>query len=381
MKILLTGGGTGGHFYPLIAIAEKLIEIADREKIIDLKLYYMSDGLHDQDDKLLLLENNITFVKIPAGKMRTYSSISNFFDYFRTATGAIFGFINMFLIFPDVVISKGGYAAFPAVLAARILGIPIIVHESDSFPGRLNVWAAKFAQHVAISWPEAVEHLPKDKTILTGQPIRKEILHGDKSGTAHEFFKLSPDLPIILVIGGSQGAEIINNIIVDTLPVLLTRYQIIHQTGVKNIDGVLSRSNLLLEKNPNIERYKAVPYLNILATHMAAGCANLVISRAGSAIFEIASWGIPSIIIPITNSNGNHQRENAYNYARTGACEVVEEGNLTSHLFVSEIDKILASKEKLAKMKESALGFASPLAAEKIAQSAIDIAHTHEEPI
>lgn len=375
MKILLTGGGTGGHFYPLIAIAEKLIEIAEKEKIIDLKLYYMADTPYD---KRLLFENKITFVQIPTGKMRTYFSIKNFFDMFKTATGAFFGLISMFFIYPDVVISKGGYAAFPAVLAAKLLRIPVIVHESDSFPGRLNVWTAKFAQKVAVSWPEAAEHLPKEKTALTGQPIRKEILHGDPNG-ALEFFKFSPNLPIILVLGGSQGAETINNIIVDVLPELLSRYQIIHQTGVGKIDDVLSRSKLLLENNPNTKRYIAMAYLNNLTTRMAAGCADLVISRAGSAIFEFASWGTPSIIIPITNSNGDHQRKNAFNYARSGACEVIEESNLTSHLLVAEIDRLFSSKEKLAKMKESALTFASPLAAEKIAQSAIDIASTHEQ--
>jgi UDP-N-acetylglucosamine--N-acetylmuramyl-(pentapeptide) pyrophosphoryl-undecaprenol N-acetylglucosamine transferase len=284
----------------------------------------------------------------------------------------------MFFIYPDVVISKGGYSAFPAVFAAKILKIPVIIHESDSYPGRLNVWTAKFAWHVAISWPEAGEYLPKEKTALTGQPIRKEILHGDPNG-AREFFKLKTGLPIILVLGGSQGAEIINNIIVDTLPELLSRYQIIHQTGNNNIDGVLLRSKLLMENNPNIDRYAPMPYLNNLATRMAAGCADIVISRAGSAIFEIASWGLPSIIIPITNSNGNHQRKNAFNYARTGACEVIEESNLSEHLLVAEIDRLLSSKEKLTKMKESALAFASPLAAEKIAQSVIELALTHEQ--
>ncbi|MBK5215340.1 MAG: UDP-N-acetylglucosamine--N-acetylmuramyl-(pentapeptide) pyrophosphoryl-undecaprenol N-acetylglucosamine transferase [Candidatus Pacebacteria bacterium] len=373
MKILLTGGGTGGHFYPLIAIAEKLVEVADKQKIIDLKLYYMSDKPYD---KRMLFENKITFVQIPSGKMRVYFSIKNFFDMFKTVTGAFFGLLSMFFIYPDVVISKGGYAAFPAVLAAKLLRIPVIVHESDSYPGRLNVWTAKFAWHVAISWPEAAEYLPESKTALTGQPIRKEILHGDSNG-AHEYFKLDPKIPTILVLGGSQGAETINNIIVDTLPELLSEFQIIHQTGINNIKEVLGRSKLIMDKNPNIDRYVPVPYLNNLATRMAAGCSNLIISRAGSAIFEIASWGIPSIIIPITNSNGDHQRKNAYNYARSGACEVIEEANLTSHLFVSEVKKLLSSQEKLSRMKESALSFATPTAAEKIAQSAIDIAMTH----
>jgi UDP-N-acetylglucosamine--N-acetylmuramyl-(pentapeptide) pyrophosphoryl-undecaprenol N-acetylglucosamine transferase len=379
MKILLTGGGTGGHFYPLIAIAEKLIEVADKRKIIDLKLYYMSDSIPDTEyNKRMIFENKITFVQIPTGKMRTYFSVNNFFDMFKTAGGALMGLISMFFIYPDVVISKGGYAAFPAVFAAKLLRIPVIVHESDSFPGRLNVWTAKFAWHVAISWPEAIEYLPKEKTILTGQPIRKEILHGNPTG-AHEFFKLNSDLPVILVLGGSQGAEIINDVIIETLPDLLSRYQIIHQTGKKNLDDVLSRSKLVMENNPSIERYVALPYLNNTATCMAAGCADIIVSRAGSAIFEIASWGIPSIIIPITNSNGDHQRKNAYNYARTGACEVIEEGNLSPHLLSSEIDKMLGSKEKLNKMKESALSFANPNAAEKIAQSAIDLALAHYE--
>ncbi len=374
MKILLTGGGTGGHFYPLIAIAEKLIEVTDKEKIIDLKLFYMSDAPYD---KHMLFENGITFVQVPSGKMRTYFSIKNFFDIFSTMTGMFFGLLNMFFIYPDIVISKGGYAAFPAVFAAKLLRIPVIVHESDSYPGRLNVWTAKFARKVAISWPEAIEYLPKDKTALTGQPIRKNILHGDPVG-AYEFFKLSSDLPVILVIGGSLGAEIINNIIIDVIPDLLSKYQIIHQTGLNNIEDVKGRSNLVMENNKNISRYVPIPYLNNLSTRMAAGIATLIISRAGSAIFEIASWGIPSIIIPITNSNGDHQRKNAYNYARTGACEVIDEANLTPHLLISEIDKIMNSQDKLTKMKSNALSFSSPLAAEKIAEEAIKIALTHE---
>lgn len=373
MKILLTGGGTGGHFYPLIAIAEKLIELSDKQKIIDLKLYYMSDAPYD---KRMLFENNITFVQIPCGKMRIYFSIKNFFDLFKTASGVFWGFITMFFIYPDVIISKGGYAAFPAVFAGRLLKIPVIVHESDSFPGRLNIWTSKFADRVAISWPEAIEYLPKEKTILTGQPIRREVLHGDENGS-YEFFNLDPNLKTILVIGGSQGAETINNIILDTLPELLSRYQIIHQTGPSHIKDVSSRSKLLMENSPNIHRYVPLAYLNNLSTRMSSGCADIVISRAGSAIFEIASWGIPSIIIPITNSNGDHQRKNAFNYARSGSCEVIEESNLSSHLLITEIDKLLSSEDKLLKMKQNSLSFANHNAAEKIAQSAIDIALTH----
>lgn len=374
MKILLTGGGTGGHFYPLIAIAEKLNELSEKQKIINLKLYYMSDSPYD---KRMLFENSITYVQIPAGKMRTYFSIKNFFDMIPTAVGAFFGLLSMFFIYPDVVISKGGYAAFPAVFAAKLLRIPVIVHESDSAPGRMNLWTAKFAERIGVSWPEAAEFLPKEKTALTGQPIRKDILHGTPEG-ATEFFKLEVSIPTIFVVGGSQGAEIINNTIVEIIPDLVSRYQVIHQTGQNNIDDVISRSKLVLENNPNAFRYKPMPSLNNLALRMTAGVSTLVISRAGSMIFEIASWGIPAIIIPITNSNGDHQRKNAFSYARAGACEVIEEGNLSSHVLVAEIDKLMTNPERLTQMKNNALAFASPLAAEKIAQAALDIALSHE---
>jgi len=374
MKILLTGGGTGGHFYPLIAIAEQLIDLTEKQKIVDLKLYYMSDSPYD---KRMLFENSITYIQIPAGKMRNYFSLKNFFDLFQTATGLFFGLISMFFVYPDVVISKGGYAAFPAVFAAKLLRIPVIVHESDSYPGKLNIWTAKFAKKVAISWSEAIEYLPKDKTALTGQPIRQEILRGNPEG-AREFFNLNADLPVILILGGSQGAEKINDTILQTLPELLSKYQVIHQTGPKNIDDVQSRAKLIMENNPNISRYIAIPFLNNLSTKMAAGAANIIISRAGSAIFEIASWGVPSIIIPITKSNGDHQRKNAFNYARTGACEVIEESNLTPHVLLAELDRLTSNPNKLLQMKNNALGFASPDASAKIAQAAIDIALTHE---
>lgn len=376
MKIMLTGGGTGGHFYPLIAIAEKLVELGDKNKIVDLKLYYMADKPYD---KRMLYENSITFIQIPAGKMRIYFSIKNFFDIFKTITGSFFGLISMFFIYPDVIISKGGYAAFPAVFAAKLLRIPVIVHESDSYPGRLNLWTAKFAKRVAVSWPEAGEYMPKEKTALTGQPIRKEILHGDPRG-AYEFFKFDPKLPTILVIGGSQGAEKINNIIIEALPELLKEFQVIHQTGINNIEEVKLRSGLMTAIDKSFtNRYYATPYMNNLATRMAAGISNIVISRAGSAIFEIASWGIPSIIIPITNSNGDHQRKNAFSYSRAGACEVIEENNLTKHLLVSEIKKIILNEERIKTMKENALSFANHNAAELIAEEAIGIALTHEK--
>ncbi len=374
MKILLTGGGSGGHFYPLIAIAEKLNSLAEKQKILDLKIYYMSDTPYD---KTMLFQNNISYVEVPAGKIRRYFSIQNFFDVFKAASGAFWGLVSMFFIYPDVVISKGGYASFPAVFASKILRIPVIVHESDSYPGKLNLWTAKFAKRIAISWAEAGEYLPKEKTILTGQPIRKEILEGTEEG-AFDFFKLDPTIPTILVIGGSQGAEKINNAIIDVLPELLPKYQIIHQTGEKNIEDVSARAKLVMETSQYILRYRPVAFLNNLSTRMASGASSLVISRAGSALFEIASWGLPSIVIPITDSHGDHQRKNAFNYARVGACEVIEESNLTPRVLLSIIDKLMSMPTKREEMSKHAKEFFSPNASEIIAQGAIDIALSHE---
>jgi len=376
MKILLTGGGTGGHFYPLIAIAEELNILALKEKILDLRLYYMADKPYDNR---ALFDNRITYVAVPAGKLRTYSSIKNFFDMIRAGLGAIIGLLRVFAIYPDVIISKGGYASFPAVFAARLLFIPVVVHESDSYPGRLNLWTAKFAKYIAISWPEAVEYLPKDKTVFTGQPVRKNIQHltTDKKG-AYEVFGFNESIPVVMILGGSQGAEIINTVILEALPDLVSKYQIIHQTGIKNFDDILSRSDFILQDNLNKKHYKPIAYLDDITTKRGAGIATIVISRAGSTIFEIALWGIPSIIIPITNSNGNHQRKNAFNYARTGASEVVEEVNLKPHILVALVDKLIENKFELEKMKQSALVFANPNASTMIARIALDIALAHE---
>ncbi|MFA5934072.1 MAG: UDP-N-acetylglucosamine--N-acetylmuramyl-(pentapeptide) pyrophosphoryl-undecaprenol N-acetylglucosamine transferase [Candidatus Paceibacterota bacterium] len=375
MKILFTGGGTGGHFYPLIAISEKVNEIIDREKILSLKLYYMSDSPYDKE---ALFQNSITYIPVVAGKMRTYFSLLNIIDIFKTIIGVITGFITVFLIFPDIIVSKGGYASFPVLVAAKILRIPVIVHESDSTPGRVNKWAGKFAVRVAISYKEVAQYFPEKTTAFTGQPIREEILQPAKTGMV-EFFKLEEGTPTIVIIGGSQGAEVINNAIIDALPELLNTYQIIHQTGQKNIDSVKERAEVVISNHKYKDRYHPMPYFNVLATKMAAGAATLIISRAGSAIFEFAAWGVPSIIIPITNSNGDHQRKNAFNYARAGACSVIEEINLTPHVLSLEVNRIIGDPKKLAEMRKNALAFATPNAAETIAREAVDIALSHEK--
>src|SRR3989338_1784015 len=375
MKIVFTGGGTGGNFYPVIAVVEKVNQIIDHEHILGAKLYYVSDGPYD---KKVLTENELMFEQVSAGKMRTYFSLKNFSDIFKTFFGVINAVFKLFSIYPDVVLGKGGYASFPVIFAARILCIPVVIHESDSAPGRVNKWAGHFAKKVAVAFIEAADYFPKESVAWMGQPIRTEIENPAPHKEALEYFKLESDLPVILVLGGSQGAELINNTILDALPRLVNNYQIIHQTGVKNFKTVKDRAEVVLTDNQYKLRYFSVPFLNPLYMRMASGVASIIISRAGSMLFEIASWGIQSVLIPITNTNSDHQKKNAFNYARAGACIVVEEMNMTANILSSEIERIIGDKVGYEKMAQSAKAFHKPDAAMKIARALVDIALSHE---
>jgi len=254
----------------------------------------------------------------------------------------------------------------------------LIVHESDAVPGRANMWASKFARRVAVSWPEAATFFPQEKTAVTGHPVRRAVMQSIQHG-AHEYLHLEKGVPVIFILGGSQGAQRVNDTILEILPQLLLTYQVIHQVGLSNSKEVKNVSSVVLAKNQYANRYKIFGYLNNLAMQMSAGVASLVISRAGSTIFEIAAWGKPSILIPITETNGDHQRKNAYAYAREGAAIVVEEKNMTSSVLFSEIERLMSDEPLRAQMQGAARAFFKPGAAEKIAQEAIRIALGHEK--
>ncbi len=375
MKILLTGGGTGGHFFPIIAVADGIRDVAKKNHIADVKLYYMAPQPYDER---ALYNAQVTFLKTSAGKRRRYFSLLNYLDLFKTGWGLLKALRTMYSIYPDVVFSKGGYVSFPALFAARFFGIPVIIHESDSVPGRVNTWSARFARKIAISYPQAAEFFSKDKIIYTGNPIRKDLLHAAADG-GHAYFNLETTTPTILILGGSQGAQFINENIADILPDLVEKYQVIHQTGQANFLLAKETAKVVLQNSQHKERYKPYANLDTLALRMAAGASSLIVSRAGSTIFEIAVWGVPTILIPITDSNGDHQRKNAYSYARTGAAVVIEENNLTPHLLLSEITRIISDQDERTKMHEAANQFAHTDAAEKIAEELIAIGLEHEQ--
>jgi UDP-N-acetylglucosamine--N-acetylmuramyl-(pentapeptide) pyrophosphoryl-undecaprenol N-acetylglucosamine transferase len=376
MKIILTGGGSAGHFYPLIAVAQKLNELAKENRLLKPELYYMSTEPFDEN---LLYENSITFIKVSAGKIRKDKTVANrilnFMDLFSTLHGVLTAIWKVFIIYPDVVFGKGGYVSFPALFAARLLGIPVVIHESDSKPGKVNAWAGKFATKIAVSYPDAATYFKADRTAYTGNPIRKEIEEPQVSGS-HEFFKFSKDIPTIFVIGGSQGARFINSAIMDALPELVKKYQVIHQTGVKNLSVIQETSAVVLLNSEHKERYVAIPYLNALNLRMAAGAADVVISRAGSTIFEIASWGRASIIIPIPEPTSHDQKTNAYSYARSGAAIVIEEKNMAPGILLAEIQRATTTEKE--KMQEAAKAFARRDSARLIAEELIAIGLQHE---
>lgn len=375
MKILFTGGGTGGHFYPIIAVAEEIRRITEEEHLIVPKFYFLAP---DPYDKEVLAENDIEFRATPAGKIRRYFSLLNFFDVFKTGAGLLKAIWQMYMIFPDVIFSKGGYASFPPLFAARIFGIPVVIHESDSVPGKVNLWAGKFAKRVAISYPDAARYFKAEKVALTGNPVRRQMLTPQVSGS-REFLKLEENVPVVLVLGGSLGAQKINETVLEMLPQLLPKYQVIHQTGKTHYRDVIGTAGVILDGNQYAERYRPFAYLNALAMKMTAGVADLVVTRAGSALFEIAAWGLPSIVIPITDSNGDHQQKNAFTYAHSGAAVVLEEGNLAPHVLAADIMRLMETKGEREKMKKAAQSFARPDAAEKIAKELIQIALSHEK--
>lgn len=375
MKILFTGGGTGGHFYPIIAVAEALHDLARERKLLEPELFYAAPDPYDRE---LLLANNIKFVPTAAGKMRRYFSVLNVIDYFKTGWGVFRAVLRVFFLYPDVVFGKGGYASFPTLLAAKLFRIPVIIHESDAAPGKVNTWAGSFAEKIAVSYQDAAKFFPKEKVAYTGNPVRKAALVPAREG-GREFLKLEPNVPVVFVMGGSQGAQAINDLIIAALPQLLDHYQVVHQVGPANVEDVEGRARVVLATAPHPNRYKPYGYLNDLAMRMAAGTADIVISRAGSTIFEIASWGLPSIIVPLPTAAEDHQTKNAYAYARAGACSVMEQSNMTPGLLISEIRRLLENEPVKHAMQNAARNFARVDAAALIANALVDIALSHEE--
>ncbi|HEY4509506.1 hypothetical protein A2671_02165 [Candidatus Kaiserbacteria bacterium RIFCSPHIGHO2_01_FULL_49_13] len=365
MKILFAGGGTGGHIFPIIAIARELRQ-SYKEK--NLELFYM--GPQDRFGDVLLSQENINTFTVKAGKLRRIDSPAAFFQnlgglLFVTPLGICKAFKILFFLSPDLIFSKGGYGAIPATVAGRILRIPVFLHESDIVPGKANRSAEKFALEIFTSFP-FTRYFPPKKILLVGNPIRKRLLSGSRED-ATQLFQLMGGKPILLIMGGSQGAQRLNDMLLGILEEALNQFEIIHQTGEANFKAVEAETKAMISEE-NLAYYHPVAFLEENEIRHAYAAADFIVNRSGSgSIFEIAALGKPSILIPLPEAAQNHQVENAYAYALTGAAIVLEEANMRPHFFLERVRDVIFDQKEMERMSQAALRFAKPDAARIIA--------------
>lgn len=371
MRILFTGGGTGGHIFPIIAVARQFKKIyTDNSNENKLEMFFLgSGGLSEK----VLGKEGITVKTILAGKLRRYFSFKTLFDLIKIPFGFFKSLFYLYIWMPDVIFSKGGYDSFPVVLVGWLYNIPILIHESDTVPGLANRLSSKLSKRIGVSFNSAEKYFPQKKTALIGNPIRSEVVekcilnNQEEKQRIKGDYKIISQKPVILVLGGSQGAEKINHLILLTLPQLLEKYEIIHQCGENNYEYVKARST-------QSENYHLFSFLDEEQMSNVYSISDFIISRAGAgSICEIAICGKPSILIPLPKSGGDHQRQNAMIYSQSGSGVVLEELNLTPNLLLNEISKILNNDELYRQMSNNAKNFSRPEAAEKIVKELIEL--------
>ncbi len=320
-RIILTGGGTAGHVTPNIALIPKLKELG-----YDIQYIGSYEGI----EKELIEPFGIPYHGISSGKLRRYFSVQNFTDPFRVIKG--FGEARKLIkdLKPDVIFSKGGFVSVPVVLAGKKCKVPVIIHESDMTPGLANKIAIPSASKVCCNFPETLENLPKGKAVLTGSPIRQELLSGNKIA-AMDMCGFTADKPVILVIGGSLGSVIVNNAVREALPELLNHFQIIHLCGKGKTDESLK----------NTKGYCQFEYIKNELRDIFA-LADIVISRAGAnAICELLALRKPNLLIPLSaKASRGDQILNARSFERQGFSLVIEEEELSKASLLQAVQNL-----------------------------------------
>lgn len=319
--IVLTGGGTAGHVTPNIAMIPRLKELGYTISYI---------GSYEGIEKKLIEEMGIPYYGISSGKLRRYFDVKNFSDPFRVIKGFTEAKKLMKQLKPDVVFSKGGFVTVPVVIAASRKKIPTFIHESDMTPGLANKISIPFATKVCCNFPETVSSLPADKAVLTGTPIRQELMEGSRE-RALDFTGLSPDKPVIMIIGGSLGAVAVNNAVRAILPELLEKFQVIHLCGKGKLDESLMET----------KGYVQYEYIKKELTDLFA-LADLVISRAGAnAICELSALKKPNLLIPLSaRASRGDQILNARSFERLGYSMVLEEEEITNEKLLSAVNEL-----------------------------------------
>ncbi len=325
-KIVMTGGGTAGHVTPNIALMPTLKE----------KGYQISYiGSYDGIERGLIEAEGIPYYGISSGKLRRYFDLKNFTDPFKVVKGYFEARKLLKKLKPDVVFSKGGFVTVPVVLAAKSCKIPAIIHESDMTPGLANKLAIPSAYKVCHNFPETANHLPEGKSVLSGSPIRQELLNGSRA-EGLKICRFSTEKPVILVIGGSLGSVAINEAVRKALPVLLPNYQIIHVCGKGKVDTSIK----------DIPGYIQFDYVQDELSHLLAA-ADLVISRAGSnAICEFLALKKPNILIPLpANASRGDQILNAASFEKQGFSLVLNEEDVTDATLTQAVHHVFENQE------------------------------------
>lgn len=332
-RIILTGGGTAGHVTPNIALLPRLKELG-------YDIHYI--GSYTGIEKELIEQFQIPYHGISSGKLRRYFSMQNFTDPFRVLKG--FSEANKLIksLKPDVIFSKGGFVSVPVVMAGKKCHVPTIIHESDMTPGLANKLAIPSATKVCCNFPETLEHLPKEKAVLTGSPIRQELLTGDKAA-ALDFCGLTPDKPVILIVGGSLGSVVVNNAVRSILPELLKEFQVIHLCGKDKTDESLK----------SLKGYVQFEYIQSQLKDLFA-LTDIVISRAGAnAICELLALRKPNLLIPLSaNASRGDQILNARSFERQGFSIVLEEEELTKEVLLNTIRRLYAERNSYIEAME-----------------------------
>ena len=358
-RVALVGGGTGGHVYPLVAIAKKLKELG-QQKGIDIIFIGSGDFMKNAADGI-----GVPFKSVMAGKKRRYSSFSNFTDMLKMPFGMIQALWHLLWYMPDVAFAKGGYASVLPGLAAWFYHIPLYIHESDSVPGEANLKLSRFAKKIFTSFESANVSFAGKNVELVGNPIRAELTGADRN-KALEYFKFDTLRKTVLVLGGSQGAQSLNNIIINSAVQLTEEFQIIHQAGSAIFKDASERINKVIKEGegsygPMVQsRYRLYPFLSLQELALAYSAADVVVSRAGAtSLSETAHVGKPIIVIPLKTAAGDHQRKNAYELAKYGAV-VIEEDNLRTTILVDQIKDFLNDPQKYEKVSNDIKRFAKP---------------------
>ena len=317
-KIVLTGGGTAGHVTPNIALMPELQKNG-------YEIYYI--GSYDGIEKKLIEELGIPYYGISSGKLRRYFDWKNFSDPFRVLKGFSQAKKLLKQIQPDVVFSKGGFVTVPVALASKKSHIPTIIHESDKTPGLANKLAIPAATKVCCNFPETVKYLPEGKAVLTGSPIRRELLSGNKLA-ALKFCNFTADKPVLMIIGGSLGSVAVNTAIRNILPQLLKTFQVIHLCGQGNLD----------ESFIGKQGYVQYEYIKQELADLFA-LADVVVSRAGAnAICELLALRKPNLLIPLpAAASRGDQLLNADSFKRQGFSKVLQEEEITDQLLLDTI--------------------------------------------